>query len=183
MVAGGSSVTNDVFAKRCLFLEDTFARRTFTRRSLDCGGWVSYHTIRHSTPRRLRHPNLTQRPRTKSNPPEPPPGRGILCLPCARPLLNPLQPRTRVMYSGARMSYKATSTSPPWGDHGMWPCICLLRFGRFRSAFARKNVTFVFYEYSFRIGRSRNIHGSSLDVSFCIMEASNEERNVHLTSS
>jgi len=67
----------------------------------------TYHIIRHSTSAYAnRNPTFLN----QIQPPEPSPtGKAILCLPCARPLLTPLQPRTHVMYSGTR--YKP----PLWG--------------------------------------------------------------------
>lgn len=79
---------------------------------------VSYHTtLNHPGFSALTQPNSTH-PETKPNSLPPPrnwcPCRraSILCLSYARPLLTPAAPRTRVMYSGIRMSYKLLPLPP-----------------------------------------------------------------------
>jgi len=99
----------DTFTKFIFNEYNTFV--IFSRDTLRDTLRPTYHIIRHSTSAYAnRNPTFLN----QIQPPEPPPtGKTILCLPCARPLLTPLQPRTHVMYSGTRMSYKP----PPWGPH------------------------------------------------------------------
>lgn len=116
----------DAARLRNVYFWRMLSRCTFARHSV-VEVDISYHTTLDLASFACANRNPTSL--NQIQPPEPPPtGKAILCLPCARPLLTPLQLRTHVMYSGTWMSYKL----PPLPRGLLRLCICLLHFSRFR---------------------------------------------------